>query len=157
MKDYMFNIPLSSIMDDIFFDLTSGTKSDPSYPSLWRSNITGIIKNKYPARPPMDHILSKDKTNIFEIAAAGFDRDDINVEREGNTLYVTAKRERENRDEDDIVLHHTLSQSDFTIAIKASEDLDLDKVDIELSRGILKIKIPPKPEALPERKKITIR
>lgn len=159
MKDIMiFDLPLTSILDEIYSDLARGSRKNPEYMNTWRVNIPGLIKSKYPTKPPMDHILKTDGTNIFKIAASNMNKDDIIIEREGTMIYITAKMSNvEPLDERDIVLHHTLIAGDFSVPIKVPNELDIENVDVTVKEGVLTIVIPPKPEHKLERKPILIK
>ena len=156
-RNSLFSVPLFSILEDIERDLLQGMSKNSLYLDEWRTKAPSLVRSKYPSCPPMNHILKKDGSNVFKIAASGISRDQLSVETEGSTIIISAQMPEEEYDTDSTVLHHSLVTGGFPVSIRVPDTLDIDNFKAILNEGILTLIIPPKPELKPERKKIEIK
>jgi len=80
----------------------------------------------------------KDKYAI-EVALAGFNKDDVEVEYEDNLLTVKTKQVKKavEKDEDGEVIHRGISQRSFARSFTISDDVKVN--DAELKDGLLTI------------------
>ena len=80
----------------------------------------------------------KDKYAI-EVALAGFNKDDVEVEYEDNLLTVKTKQVKKaiEKDEDGEVIHRGISQRSFARSFTISDDVKIN--DAELKDGLLTI------------------
>jgi len=80
----------------------------------------------------------KDKYSI-EVALAGFNRKDVEVEFEDNLLTVRTKQinKSEDKNEDGEILHKGISQRQFARSFTIADDVKVN--DAELKDGLLKI------------------
>lgn len=139
-------------MGDIFGASRWPLLSDDLY------SIKARAKDMYPAGIPMDHILKKDGTNIFVIAANGLERDNFDIFAEDDVLHIKATHDpKAENDSDSVVLKHSLIQKDMHLTIAVGATADLDNVQIKIDRGNLIIEIPTKEECKPKRREFTIK
>jgi len=94
---------------------------------------------------PVD--IHEDENNLnIEIAVAGVEKDDIQIEEEGNILRVTYNKEKENEepkgDTSKRYIQRNIAKRSFSFEWKVSDKCDLKKIDASLDKGILMIKIP---------------
>jgi len=108
---------------------------------------------------PVD--IYEDKKNMFiEIAAAGLNKEDINIEKEDSTIYVSySKEEKEEKEEKEFnYFKRGIARRSFDFSWKLSPDkFDLDKIEATMDKGILKIQIPKKAASEIVKNKIKIK
>lgn len=93
---------------------------------------------------PVD-IHETEKALNIEIAVAGLEKDDINIEEEDGVLRVSydKKKEEENEDTDKHYIQRSIAKRSFCFGWKIADDkFNLKKVDAIMDKGILKINIP---------------
>ena len=127
--DSMFN-QFESMFDDDFFNLTPTlTNNYPPY------NIVKSGKNKYD----------------IEIALAGFNKKDIDVNVEDGMLTIETKKEEKasEKDEDGEVLHKGISKRYFKRSFSIANDVEVKGA--ELKDGLLRVSME---RIVPEGKKL---
>ncbi len=121
------------------------------------TNFDSLFKPtlKFPEYP---HSVSvtEDGATILEIAAGGFDKNEIDVDVEDNVITITGERNTDCNKEETHYLHNSLVKRNFKLSYKLSDKTDIDNIVVSLDKGILKIEIPIKPECKPQKKKINI-
>ena len=91
---------------------------------------------------PVDIHETKKDLNI-EIAVAGINKEDIQIEEENGILRVFYEKQQEEKDEDKHYLQHCIAKRSFNFGWKISEDkFDLKKINANMDKGILMISIP---------------
>ncbi len=108
---------------------------------------------------PVDIKLTEDAL-IFEIAAVGLEKKDIELQVEdGNCLkvsYTKPKIESNNSDLDvGHYIHKGIAKRSFDLGWKISPKFDLTKISATMENGLLSIEVPVTPESRP--KTITIK
>jgi HSP20 family molecular chaperone IbpA len=102
---------------------------------------------------PVD-IHETDKGLRFELAVVGIDKEDIDIQIDGDTLRI--KYEKPDQETPlDRYLTKGITRRSFDLAWKIASKLDLIKLEARLDRGLLIIDIPYANEKAP--KKVTIK
>ena len=106
----------------------------------------GLVKNNYP--PYNIRKAGKDKYAI-ELAIAGFNKNDVEVEFEDNLLTVKTKKIDKTVEKDgDEIIHKGISQRSFSRSFTIADDVKVDGA--ELKDGLLTIDCE---KIVPEQKK----
>ena len=106
----------------------------------------GVVQSNYP--PYNIRKAGKDKYAI-EVAVAGFNKDDVEVEYEDNLLTVKTKDvKRTEENEGDEVIHRGISQRSFARSFTIADDVKVNGA--ELKDGLLTISCE---KIIPEMKK----
>ena len=121
--------------------------------SAFESNLETKINH------PVDIIL-KEEALVFEIAAVGLEKKDIELQVEdGNCLKVSYTKPKIESNNSDIdageYIHRGIAKRSFNLGWKISPKFDLTKIKASMENGLLKIEIPVTPESKP--KTITIK
>lgn len=110
--------------------------------------------------PKANCYLTEDSLH-FEIIVAGFSKEDIDINREGNNIIIKADKQRnkeeDKQDEKRGYIFRDLAKRNFTVTYKLSDRFDYSKIDTKLENGILYISIPIKEEEKPKTQKIEIK
>ena len=98
--------------------------------------------------PPYNIVKTGDNTYDVELALAGFNKKDIEVEYKENLLTVKSKKQEETKDEDGNVIHRGISKRMFSKSFTIANDVEVKGA--ELKDGLLKISME---RIIPEHKK----
>lgn len=115
-------------------------------PSLigWENIFQILETTKAPTYPPYNIIKVDDNSQRIEIAVAGFQRSEIEVELNNNELFITGKKV----DKEKVYIHHGISNKDFKHKFVLADTVHVTKV--ELVDGLLNIHLE---NIIPESKK----
>ena len=104
--------------------------------SMWDDDFINDIQPSY---PPYNIVKSGKNTYDIEVALAGFNKTDINVEVENGMLTIETKQsEKEtDKDEDGKVLHKGISKRYFKRSFTIANDVKVKGA--ELKDGLLKV------------------
>ena len=89
--------------------------------------------------PPYNIVKTGDNTYDVELALAGFNKKDIEVEYKENLLTVKSKKQEETKDEDGNVIHRGISKRMFSKSFTIANDVEVKGA--ELNRGQRKVSI----------------
>ena len=98
--------------------------------------------------PPYNIVKTGENTYDVELALAGFNKKDIEVEYKENLLTVKSKKQEETKDEDGNIIHRGISKRMFSKSFTIANDVE-DK-GAELKDGLLKVSME---RIIPEHKK----
>lgn len=142
MVHNIFDNPLDNhpIFDDIFFkDFFSGT-------DRYFTNLQTAPKIKHPI-----DISTTSKGILFEIAAVGVERKDLDISVDGDTFRVEYKRPKQECED---MIHSGIKKSSFDVAFRVNSKYKIEDLKAELDKGILEIFIPLSEEKKPKKIKI---
>ena len=120
--------------------------------SAFQSNLETKINH------PVDIIL-KEEAMVFEIAAVGLKKEDIDLKVEdGNCLKVSYTKPKIESNESDVdageYIHKGIAKRSFDLGWKISPKFDLTKIDAKMENGLLTISVPITEESRPKTIKI---
>ena len=98
--------------------------------------------------PPYNIVKTGENTYDVELALAGFNKKDIEVEYKENLLTVKSKKQEETKDEDGNIIHRGISKRMFSKSFTIANDVEVKGA--ELKDGLLKISME---RIIPEHKK----
>lgn len=109
---------------------------------LWRDLFNSTshfadITNKI--THPTD-IYETEKGIVFEIAAVGLNKEDIEIVTEGDVLRI--KYKKEDKQEERAIVYKGIKRSSFDLAWKVASKFDLSKADAKMDKGLLSIEVP---------------
>ena len=108
--------------------------------SFFRGSVTNF--------PPYNIVKTGENTYDVELALAGFNKKDIEVEYKENLLTVKSKKQEETKDEDGNIIHRGISKRMFSKSFTIANDVGVKGA--ELKDGLLKISME---RIIPEHKK----
>ena len=86
--------------------------------------------------PPYNIVKTGDNTYDVELALAGFNKKDIEIEYKENVLTVKSKKQEETKDEDGNIIHRGISKRMFSKSFTIANDVEVKGA--ELKDGLLK-------------------
>ena len=108
-----------------------------------------FVRNTMSNFPPYNIVKTGDNTYDVELALAGFNKDDIEVEYKENMLTVKSKKQEETKDEDgNVIQHRGISKRMFSKSFTIANDVEVKGA--ELKDGLLKVSME---RIIPEHKK----
>ena len=110
-----------------------------------------FISDIQPSYPPYNIVKSGKNTYDIEVALAGFNKKDINVNVEDGMLTIETKKEDKvsDKDEDGEILHKGISKRYFKRSFTIANDVKVKGA--ELKDGLLKVSME---KIIPEEKKL---
>ena len=98
--------------------------------------------------PPYNIVKTGDNTYDVELALAGFNKKDIEIEYKENVLTVKSKKQEETKDEDGNIIHRGISKRMFSKSFTIANDVEVKGA--ELKDGLLTVSME---RIIPEHKK----
>ena len=98
--------------------------------------------------PPYNLVTISEVESRLELALAGFNKKDIEVEYKENLLTVKSKKQEETKDEDGNIIHRGISKRMFSKSFTIANDVEVKGA--ELKDGLLKVSLE---RIIPEHKK----
>jgi len=98
--------------------------------------------------PPYNIVKTGENTYDVELALAGFNKKDIEIEYKENVLTVRSKKQEETKDEDGNIIHRGISKRMFSKSFTIANDVEVKGA--ELKDGLLKVRME---RIIPEHKK----
>ena len=98
--------------------------------------------------PPYNIVKTGENTYDVELALAGFNKKDIEVEYKENLLTVKSKKQEETKDEDGNIIHRGISKRMLSKSFTIANDVEVKGA--ELKDGLLKVSME---RIIPEHKK----
>ena len=98
--------------------------------------------------PPYNIVKTGENTYDVELALAGFNKKDIEVEFKENLLTVKSKKQEETKDEDGNIIHRGISKRMFSKVFTIANDVEVKGA--ELKDGLPKVSLE---RIIPEHKK----
>ncbi len=159
MSEKSFTIDLGKIMDEAFrvaqsFGEAFGEQMREGFPSTeemrehfrekfkWHSHSDFYPYYSY---PPMNIFLAKDKSLIFEIALAGFEEKDIDLQFRGDHLYFSAQAPAAAELEEGVQYFKRrlkLKSIEEQRYYVPEDKFNRDKVEARFKNGLLRVVIP---------------
>ena len=105
---------------------------------------------------PVDIYENQDGLH-FEIACTGLDKNDVDINIEGDILRVSYNKSEDNKccDVNDCTfLHKGIARRSFNLGYKVASKFKLSESEAEMKNGLLKISVPYAEEAKPKALKI---
>ena len=162
MTEKTFTFDLGKIMDEAFrvaqsFGQAFGEKVTEGFPSAeeMREHFRDKFKwhshgDFYPyySYPPMNIFLTKEKSLVFEIALAGFEEKDIDLQFKGDYLYFSAKAPKPGEEEGIQYFKRRLKRKsiDEQRYYVPEDKFDQNKVGARFKDGLLRVVIPAREE-----------
>lgn len=99
-------------------------------------------------------VYEDDKQVTIEVAAVGLEKDDISIEEQDGLLTVSYNKKEEYNNDKCNCIQRGITRKAFNLSYKFSDKFDLENIDAQLDKGILKISVPKHEEkpALPKNK-----
>ena len=120
------------------------TPFDILFRNLFESNakFTPAIEAKIPH--PLD-IYENSKGLHFEVACTGLNKEDVNVDIEGDVLKISYNKPKDEQcceAGDCTYIYRGVSKRSFNLAYKIASKFDLSGSQAEMANGLIKISIP---------------
>ena len=108
----------------------------------WAKDIDWMFDSSRtkPNRYPLTNLYIDDNEDVIvEIAAAGFDKDNIDIELIGDTLIISGKYEESEEDRSRDYIQKHISTSSFERKIRLHKDYLNGDIEAEFKNGLLKV------------------
>jgi len=106
-----------------------------------RDSFFAPVLNNTTIKYPVDIYEDENSVNI-EIACAGIDKKDIQIEETDGVLCVSYNKDEEENNEEQHYIQRSIAKRSFSHGWKIGDKFDAKKIDAQMDKGILKISIP---------------
>lgn len=118
---------------------------------FWSGFNTQFANRAVQGFPKYDQ-YEQEGNRVIEVALAGYSREQLSVEVQGNKLTIAGNKAASQTDEQRVFAHRSFVRS-FT---DTSKVWDLNAAEVSFVDGLLKVKIPPMKQLQPEKKTLEI-
>ena len=136
----------------------NGGELFPALPRLWgddfftRDLMNWGLSNHSPIGTtiPTVNIMEEKDSFEVEVAAPGLQKNDFNIELDGNTLTISAEKDekREQKSMDQKYISREFSYQSFQRSFNLPKDVvDVDKIKAHYENGVLQLSVPKKDTA----------
>lgn len=123
-------------------------------PAFFRPvRMNELAAESFGTKPSID-IVDRENEILVRAEVPGVKKDDLNIEVQGNQLFLSGKHEDESEQEQGNYLYRERRFGSFTRSIHLPEEVDSEKVKASCHDGILEITLPKAETA--KRKKISV-
>jgi HSP20 family protein len=124
-----------------FLDHNAFEPWDVLFKDLFERNsfFTPVVNTK--STYPTD-IYEDDKSVTIEVAAAGLDKDDIQIEELDGLLSISYEKNEEKKADEPNYIQKGIAKRSFCLSWKFSDKFDLKNAEATMEKGILKISVP---------------
>ena len=130
------------------------------FQGTWDSDFfNNFLNDDSSSSMPAVNVVEKEGEFGIDISIPGFDKGDVNVEVDKNTLKISAKHENKNEEMDskDRIIRREFSATSFERSFILPENIDTEKIEAKQENGILKLSLPKRNNAPEEAvKKISV-
>lgn len=117
-----------------------------------------FFDNHFPAESCKTDIKEEDGRYVVEAELPGFEKDDINIDINGNTLTISAENSVTNEEKSDggKYIRRERSYGAYSRSFDIS-NIDSEHIDAEYKNGVLILNLPKKQEAVPSARRLEIK
>jgi HSP20 family protein len=147
--DRMFNEMQRNFFDDLYWP----------FGRQRRQPFSLIIREDEPIfRTPLSNITEDDEAFSITAELPGLDKGDLEITiQEGNIEIKGEVKEEKKEEKEGQLVRREYRSSSYYRAFSLPDNIDEDKIDANLDKGILTVRIPKVEPVVPEKKKIEIK
>jgi HSP20 family protein len=134
---------------DRVFDSFLGSGLLGSWPSVSRAEPAGV------SAPNVD-VCENDKEFVFEVELPGIDEKDVQVTVRDGRLSLKGEKKSERDEKKDTYHLVERSYGSFERSFRLPDSADQEKIEADFNKGVLRIVVPKRAEAVRAEKKIPI-
>ncbi|APF20506.1 heat shock protein Hsp20 [Caldithrix abyssi DSM 13497] len=138
---YSLQKEINRIFDNFFNEITS-------------DRFFGDVSGSF---VPSVDVKEKDKEIIVTAELPGMDAEDIEINISDDVLTLRGEKREEKEEKEGNFYRRECSYGSFHRDIPLPAEIDPDKVEAEFKRGVLKVRLPKKPESERKAKKIEVK
>ena len=105
---------------------------------------------------PKVNIKSEGGSFTVEASVAGYDKNEINLEIEGDTLTLSGNKEEDNKVNGDDYWKREFFCSSFKRSFSLSEEVERENISAEVKNGVLTVSLPKKEKDQPKKIPIVV-
>ena len=127
------------------------------FDEIFNNNLSNFVGSDTATSTPAVNVSETDKAYNIEVAAPGYNNDDLNVNLENNLLTIEGKHEEKSETkEDGKVNRREFSYGSFKRSFKLPREVDHEKISASYTNGILNISVPKTEKEQNKTRKIAI-
>ena len=148
-------------MDRFFEDLSRNFFNDWYWPfrSIRGPRLSSLLRDNEPFfRTPLSNITADDKYFNITAELPGLEKGDLEITIQNRNLEIKGEIKDENKEEKDgRLIRREYHSSKYYRCFSLPENINEDRIDANLDKGLLTVKIPKVAPAIPEKKRIEVK
>tara|TARA_Y100000004_G_scaffold196690_1_gene267619 strand:- start:1725 stop:2150 length:426 start_codon:yes stop_codon:yes gene_type:complete len=141
-------------MTQLFFDRDFSSPFDILVKDFFKKDSLFDRPTRQVVTHPID-VFETESGLVFEIACAGLNKDEVDINIEGDVLKVSHDKKKTDSEENVHYYHSGISRRSFNFGWKVSRRFDLSKAEASMDLGLLTLSVPYAKDSKP--KSITIK
>ncbi len=121
------------------------------FDDVFNRNIGDWVGRDFFLDTPSVNIMETDLAYKVELAAPGLEKNDFNIQVEGDYLKITASKEGKKEEKQDNYVRREFNYTSFERSFRLPETVKADKIAATYDNGVLKVELPKKEAAQKEK------
>ena len=139
-------------------------KNDDEFPSTFSNLVDEFFNDEFFSAPSRGGFTTKPSVNIretdngynLEVAVPGFNKNDFNIDVDGNVLTISGQKESKKDEDAKGYTRREFNYTSFSRAFTLPESVNVDHISGSYSEGVLHVTLPKKEEATTPKKTIKV-
>lgn len=117
----------------------------------------GLSDNEQVSIIPSVNIADADKAFEVNVALPGFEKKDVKLEIQDDCLIVSSEKQYENEEKNKNWMRREFGYASFQRVFQLPESADQNKIQAEMKKGILSVKVAKKPGYIENKRQIAVK
>lgn len=117
------------------------------FDDFFNRDITDFFGSDGSLTLPSVNVVENEKSYRIEVAAPGLEKDDFNLEVDGNMLIISAKKEVSDEVKEDKYMRREFNYTSFSRTFQLPEGVNADEIGAKYDNGVLHVTLPKLEEA----------
>lgn len=119
------------------------------FDSFFENEFQNVNRKEFFKTPALVNVKDTEAAYIIDVAAPGFNKEEISIKVENNLLTIKAEQKNETETKEEKYTRKEFNFSSFNRSFTLPKTVDADKIGAAYENGILSVTLPKKEEAKP--------
>ncbi|MBS1612758.1 MAG: Hsp20/alpha crystallin family protein [Bacteroidetes bacterium] len=119
------------------------------FDSFFENEFQNVNRKEFFKTPALVNVKDTEAAYIIDVAAPGFNKEEISIKVENNLLTIKAEQKNETETKEEKYTRKEFNFSSFNRSFTLPKTVDADKIGAAYQNGILSVTLPKKEEAKP--------
>mgnify|MGYP006165535359 CR=1 FL=1 len=119
------------------------------FDSFFENEFQNVNRKEFFKTPALVNVKDTEAAYIIDVAAPGFNKEEISIKVENNLLTIKAEQKNETETKEEKYTRKEFNFSSFNRSFTLPKTVEADKIGAAYENGILSVTLPKKEEAKP--------